>query len=141
MATFSGNSSGFSVYDGKEILEVQAWGDNSARVRSTLRPAITETPGSALEEPRASRPHVEVSDGRALMRNGDLVVEVTDSEGKDFLHFPPLVRFLRPDGEELLSERPPTSVRLRRGGTGRQEATFIVARCPSEPSRRSVFTG
>jgi len=34
-------------------------------------------------------------------------VEVTDSEGKDFLHFPPLVRFLRPDGEELLSERPP----------------------------------
>ena len=107
MATFSGSSSGFSVYDGKEILEVQAWGENSARVRSTLRSSITETPGSALDEPRASRPHVEVSDGRGLMRNGELVVEVTDSGGKEFLHFPPLVRFLRPDGEELLSERAP----------------------------------
>jgi alpha-D-xyloside xylohydrolase len=107
VATFSGSSSGFSVYDGKEILEVQAWGENSARVRSTLRSSITETPGSALDEPRASRPHVEVSDGRGLMRNGELVVEVTDSGGKEFLHFPPLVRFLRPDGEELLSERAP----------------------------------
>ena len=107
MATFSGSSSGFSVYDGKEILEVQAWCENSARVRSTLRSSITETPGSALDEPRASRPHVEVSDGRGLMRNGELVVEVTDSGGKEFLHFPPLVRFLRPDGEELLSERAP----------------------------------
>ncbi len=107
MATFSGTSSGFSVNDGKEILEVQAWGENSARVRSTLRSSITETPGSALEEPRTGRPYVEVSDDRALIRNGELVVEVTDSGGMEFLHFPPLVRFLRPDGSELFSERAP----------------------------------
>ena len=39
MATFVGSSSGFSVHDGKELLEVRAWGENSARVRSTLHPS------------------------------------------------------------------------------------------------------
>ena len=137
MATFVGNSSGFSVYDGKEILEVQAWGENSARVRSTLGSSITETPGSALGAPGTGRPHVEVSDGRALMRNGEIIVEVTDSEGKEFLHFPPLVRFLRPDGEELFAERvphfsAPPQRRYRPGGGGLYRCDVSFRSFPTE---------
>lgn len=137
MATFVGNSAGFSVYDGKEILEVQAWGDNSARVRSTLGPSITETPGSALGDRGTGRPEIEVSDSRALMRNGELVVEVSDSEGKEFLHFPPLVRFLRPDGEELFAERvphfsAPPQRRYRPGGGGLYRCDVSFRSFPTE---------
>jgi len=107
VAIFVGSSSGFSVHDGKELLEVRAWGENSARVRSSLHAFIRETPGDALEEPGPSNVKIEVSAGGALMRNGDLVVEVRENDDGGFLHFPPLVRFLRPDGEELFSESVP----------------------------------
>ena len=114
------------------ILQVEAWGPNSARVRSTSGPSITGTPGSALGEPAASRPVVEVSDGAARLRNGDLVVEVAANPGGGFLQFPPLVRFSRADnGGELLSEQSPhfTSPPQRRytqgaGGTDGCEVTF-----------------
>ena len=132
MATFVGNEEGFTVHEGREILQVEAWGPNSARVRSTCGPSITGTPGSALGEPAASRPVVEVSDGTARLRNGDLVVEVAANPGGGFLQFPPLVRFSRAsDGRELLSEQSPhfTSPPQRRytqgaGGTYGCEVTF-----------------
>jgi alpha-D-xyloside xylohydrolase len=107
MAAFVASGRGFSVSHGNEILEVQAWGENSARVRSTVRSSITETPGSALVEPTSTQPDIELANGLAVMRNGELVVEASDVGGKGFLHFPPLLRFLRPGGEELFSERAP----------------------------------
>ncbi len=108
MATFVGGDLGFSVYEGNEILQVEAWGENSARVRSTLRAAITETPGSALGEAPPGRAHIEIANDRARLRNGDLVVEVATNGGREFfLQAPPLVRFLRSNGEELFSERIP----------------------------------
>ncbi|HTW07490.1 MAG TPA: TIM-barrel domain-containing protein, partial [Acidimicrobiales bacterium] len=107
MATFSATGTGFTVHDGKETLEVQTWGGNGARVRSTMRSSITETPGSALEQAPNTPPDIELAEGRAVMRNGELVVEVTQSEGSGFLRFPPSVRFLRPNGTELLSEQVP----------------------------------
>ena len=132
MAVFVGNEHGFTVYEGREIFQVEAWGPNSARVRSTWGPSISETPGSALGEPAASRPVVEVSEDRARLHNGDLVVEVTANPGGGFLQFPPLVRFSRAaDGRELLSEQSPhfTSPPQRRytqgaGGTYGCEVTF-----------------
>jgi alpha-D-xyloside xylohydrolase len=108
VATFVGGDLGFSVYEGNEILQVEAWGENSARVRSTLRAAITETPGSALGEAPPGRAHIEIANDRARLRNGDLVVEVATNGGREFfLQAPPLVRFLRSNGEELFSERIP----------------------------------
>ena len=107
MATFRSDTSGFTVQEGRETLQVEAWGDNSARVRSTLGPCITETPGSALIEPGPAHVSVEISNDRARMRNGDLVVEVSRQDGSSFLGTPPLVRFFRSTGEELFSESVP----------------------------------
>ncbi|HYA44424.1 MAG TPA: TIM-barrel domain-containing protein [Acidimicrobiales bacterium] len=106
MATFVGGKSRLSVHEGHEILQVDAWGDHSARVRSTLGPSITETPGSALGEAGVANVSVEIFEDRARMRNGDLVVEVLDRSAGEF-PFPPLVRFFGSGGQrELLSERP-----------------------------------
>jgi alpha-D-xyloside xylohydrolase len=132
VATFVGNGQGFTVHEGREILQVEAWGPNSARVRSTWGSSITATPASALGERAASHPVVEVSGDMARLRNGDLVAEVATNPGGGFLQFPPLVRFSRAhDGQELLSEQSPhfTSPPQRRytqgaGGTYRCEVTF-----------------
>ena len=107
MATFRRDTSGFTVREGRETLQVEAWGDNSVRVRSTLGPCITETPGSALTEPGPAQFSVEISDDRARMRNGDLVVEVSSQDDSSFLGFPPLLRFFGSTGEELFSESVP----------------------------------
>ena len=136
MATFVGSDSGFSVYEGSEILQVEAWGENSARVRSTLRAAITETPGSALGETPPGGAQIEIADDRAVMRNGALVVEVATNGGREFfLQAPPLVRFLRSNGEELFGEHVPhfASPPQRRytrgeGGLHHCEVTFNASR-------------
>jgi len=104
LATFVGNKTGFTVREGGEALQVDAWGENGARVRSSFGGSITETPGSALDENGATDAHVEISGDRARMRSGDLVVEVYDNREDRFVHFPPLVRFLRTDGTVLFAE-------------------------------------
>ena len=106
MATFIGSRTGFTVHEGGEVLRVEAWGESGARLRSSLG-AVTETLGSALDEAGAVDARVEIADGRARMTNGDLVVEVYDNREDRFVGFPPLVRFLRADGEELFGESVP----------------------------------
>jgi alpha-D-xyloside xylohydrolase len=106
MATFVGSGSGVTVYEGQEVLQVDAWGQNSARARSTLLPSVTTTRGGALDEAGATNASVEISADRALVRNGNLVVEVLDRSAGEFPS-PPLLRFLSADGtKELFSERP-----------------------------------
>ena len=107
VATFIGTKTGVVVLQGGEILHVDAWGASGARVRSTLGASVTETPGSALGEDGATDAEVEISDDRARVRNGDLVVEVYDNHEDRFVPFPPLVRFLRADGTELFGESVP----------------------------------
>ncbi len=130
MATFVGDKSGLSVYEGQEILRVEAWGDNSARVRSTLGPCVTETPGSALGEVEATNVRLEILGDRARMQNGDLVVEVLDRSAEEF-PFPPLLRFFGSGGaRELFSERashfsaPPHRRYSGSGDLHRCEVTF-----------------
>ena len=131
MATFIGSKTGFTVLEGGEVLQVDAWGESGARVRATLGASMTETPGSALLEAGVGEVQVEISDGRARMRNGDLVVEVVDNHEERFVPFPPLMRFLRADGTELLGESvphfsAPPQRRYRPGGGDlfRCEVTF-----------------
>jgi alpha-D-xyloside xylohydrolase len=107
MTTFLAHGPGFTALSGREILKVEAWGENSARVRSTVGPSITETPGSALIEAPPVDVRIEISDDRARLYNGDLVVEVSCNDDGSFLGFPPLVRFLRSTGEELCGEQAP----------------------------------
>ena len=65
MATFVGDKSGLSVYEGQEILRIEAWGDNSAHVRSTLGRCVTETPGNALGEVEDTNASLEILGDRA----------------------------------------------------------------------------
>ena len=121
MATFIASETGVTMLEAGEVLQVDAWGESSARVRSTLGASVTETPGSALGVAGATDVQVEITDGRARLRNGDLVVEVYESSEERFLRLPPLVRFMRPDGEELFGESipqftSPAQRRYRAGG-------------------------
>jgi alpha-D-xyloside xylohydrolase len=131
LATFIGGKTGFSMFEGGEVLQVEAWGESGARVRSTLGASIGETPGSALGEGGATGAEVEIHDDRARLRNGDLVVEVRDNHEDRFVPFPSLVRFLRADGTELIAESvphftSPPQRRYRRSGGDlyRCELTF-----------------
>ena len=76
MTAFIGSENGFTVLGGGEVLQVDAWGESGVRVRAALGGAVTETPGSALCEAGDIDAQVEISDDRARMRNGDLIVEV-----------------------------------------------------------------
>ncbi len=113
---------GFTVFAAGEVLQVDAWEQSGIQVpRSTLGTAVTETPGSALCEAGNSDPQIEIGDDRARMRNEDLIVEVVENHEDRFIRFPPLVRFLRADGEELLAESvphftSPAQRRYRRAG-------------------------
>jgi alpha-D-xyloside xylohydrolase len=107
LATFIPSKTGLTVLEGGEVLQVDAWGESGARVRSTLGGSVAETPGSALDAAGATGAEVEIAGDRARLRNGDLVVEVADNREDRFVPFPPLVRFLRADGSELLRESVP----------------------------------
>ena len=106
---------------GGEVLQIDAWGESGVRVRAALGASVAETPGSALCEAGDLGPEVEITDDRARMRNGDLIVEVYENHEERFTPFPPLVRFLRADGEELFAESlphftSPPQRRYRRAG-------------------------
>jgi alpha-D-xyloside xylohydrolase len=107
LATFTASPTGFTVHASGEVVQVDAWGESAARVRSTLGGAVSETPGSALHETGATAARVELGEDRARLRSGDLVVEVYVNPEHRFAPFPPLVRFLRADGEVLLAESVP----------------------------------
>ncbi len=107
MATFRATATGLTVLESGEVLQVDAWGESGARVRATLAASIAETPGSALDEPGEVEAEVEIVGDRARLRNGDLVVEVRENPEPRFARFPPLVRFLRAGGDELLRESVP----------------------------------
>jgi alpha-D-xyloside xylohydrolase len=131
VTTFVPSQFGFTVYAGQEVLQVEAWGQDSARVRSALGRGVTETPGSALIGSATAGAKVEISDRRARLQSGNLMVEVLDRTDGSFLEFPPLVRFLRSDGQELFSEQvphftspPQRRYRIGQGGLYRSDVTF-----------------
>ena len=92
---------------GHETIRIEAWGPGAIRVRTTLGNEIVESPASALLEPPPSEVAVEIVDGTARLRNGDLVAELADIAVAAGEAFPPRIRFLRPDGDVLLSEAVP----------------------------------
>lgn len=120
MVEFEAHPSGVVARHGKEILRVDTWGEHAVRVRSTISSEVVETPGSALLDAPPVAFDLDLSGGRARLRNGRLVVEVSEIEHARGEAFPPRVRFLRDDGTPLLSEVVPhfSSPRQRRYSTG-----------------------
>ncbi len=143
MATYIAGRSGFTVLQGGEVLQVDAWGEDSARVRSTLGPSVTETPGSALVGAGDSGARVEVLEDRARLYNGELVVEVRDNPEDRFTPFPPLVRFSRAGGTQLLAESVPhfTSPPQRRYRPAGGDLLGCEVSFASHPSERIYGLG
>ncbi|MDA8297865.1 MAG: family 31 glucosidase [Actinomycetota bacterium] len=92
---------------GHETIRIEAWGPDAVRVRTTLGSEIVDSPASALLEPSPSGAEIQINDGSARLRNGELVVELAEIAVAAGEPFPPRIRFLRPNGEVLLSEAVP----------------------------------
>lgn len=92
---------------GGEVLVVEPWGPNSARVRSALG-EVVDADWALLPAPEAEHARIEVDGDVATLVNGGLRVVVTayDSDWKvGQRRFGCRVSFQDADGRELLSER------------------------------------
>jgi alpha-D-xyloside xylohydrolase len=92
---------------GGEVLVVEPWGPNSARVRSALG-EVVDADWALLPAPKAEHARIEVDGDVATLVNGGLRVVVTayDSDWKvGQRRFGCRVSFQDADGRELLSER------------------------------------
>jgi alpha-D-xyloside xylohydrolase len=143
MASFIAGRTGITVLESGEILQVDAWGESGARVRATRSASVSETPGSALDDGGAVEAQVEIADGCARVRNGDLIVEVRENPEDRFTAFPPLVRFLRADGSELCGERAPhfTGPAQRHYGPGGGDLFACEVTFDAQPGERFYGLG
>ena len=67
-----------------ESLWLEPWGPDAVRVRATLQPSFTITPGGLTEQPPGATPQVAIHDQYAELINGKLRAMV-DADGR--LHF------------------------------------------------------
>jgi alpha-D-xyloside xylohydrolase len=106
MTTFSQDGDALEVRHQHEILRVQPWGTDSARVRAAQGGLPQSDVGALRERPaNNAATAVTVAADRGTLVSGDLTVEVTKPvvwEGS----LPPEIRFLRTStGMELLAEQ------------------------------------
>ncbi|HOF88763.1 MAG TPA: glycoside hydrolase family 31 protein [Armatimonadota bacterium] len=87
---------------GQEIVWIEPWGADSARVRAAPAPGVRELPGALLPPEQAGKAEIAVGNHGAELRNGKLVVTISDTGW---------IRFLRADGAVLLEELPHLLVR------------------------------
>ncbi|GAA4842336.1 glycoside hydrolase family 31 protein [Kitasatospora terrestris] len=81
-----------------ETLRLEPWGSDAIRVRAVRGGQLHEgLPGALLETPPPAGATVKVEGAVGRVVNGAITAEVTDRG---------IVRFLRADGSELLSEQP-----------------------------------
>ena len=100
MTTFRKDENKLIWQRGYETLQIEAWGPDSLRVRSTLLNAIRDPLAGigALLDPPPAQPDIVIGANSARIRNGAIAAEVT-AEGA--------VRFVGSStGDELLAEQP-----------------------------------
>ena len=59
-----------------ETVQIQPWGNDSLRLRSTLSPEITDTLW-ALLNPVTIKPHIEINDAGAIIQNGKIKAKIS----------------------------------------------------------------
>jgi len=108
MVTYRNDDGVLEVRHRHEVIRIQAWGTDSVRVRAAQH-RIPDSSAGALGDAPPSGPadvsgggHIEFSRTGACFTNGLLQVEVTFDTSAAFPE--PLIRFLGPDGNELLAE-------------------------------------
>ncbi len=88
-----------------EIIQIEPWGRDSLRVRTTANPAIRDDLPGALLPPSPSDVQIEILEARAIIQNGVILAEMRPAgnhrEDRAVLHFSNAQT-----GEEILSETP-----------------------------------
>lgn len=98
MGVFTQSGAALEWHGGHETVRIEPWGRDSLRVRGTVWQGIRDDlPGALLDQPPADA-EVAISAGLGRIVNGGLTAEISGS-GQ--------IRFLRADGQELLSETTP----------------------------------
>lgn len=105
MVSFHAAGSVLDVRHAHEVLRVQAWGEDSVRIRSAqFRLPATSAGALADEPPGGSSPDIKVGHTSALFVHGDITVAVVLDPAEAYPE--PLLTFFRTSTrEELLAER------------------------------------
>jgi alpha-D-xyloside xylohydrolase len=74
--------------DGRQTLEVRAWGDDVIRVRATVNPRFADLQG-ALVADQGTRAHIELVEHEASLQSGSLEARVTEYGRVRFLRTGP----------------------------------------------------
>jgi alpha-D-xyloside xylohydrolase len=105
MVSFHALGSALEVRHKHEVLRIQAWGEDSARIRSAQFRLPQYSAGALPDEPPAGdAPVIKVNDASAAVVHGELTVTVEVSLADAYPE--PLLTFTRTStGRELLAER------------------------------------
>jgi alpha-D-xyloside xylohydrolase len=105
VVSFHALDSALDVRHRHEVLRIEAWGPDSARVRAAQFRHPAENAGALPPEPPAGvQPVIKVNDSHASLVHGELTVTV--GVNLDHAYPEPLLTFSRTStGEELLAER------------------------------------
>lgn len=94
-----------------ETVQIEPWGRDSLRVRSTMGPEIRDDLPGALLEPVATEAQIEIDPGRAVIRNGAIAAEIFVEGGErqlSNLFSAGRIRFFGPATDaEFLAEKSP----------------------------------
>jgi alpha-D-xyloside xylohydrolase len=103
MVSFHDDNGTLEVRHRHEVIRVQAWGADSARVRAAQHRLPAGSVG-ALDDapPPGSTSRIEIAETRATLATGRLRVEVTFDTAEAYPE--PLITFRDGDGAELLAE-------------------------------------
>ena len=90
-----------------ETIQIESWGRDSLRVRAISGLEIRDGLPSALLEPTPTESQVEISEERAIIRNGAITGEIHPGGDRFDTGIQPVIRILkRATGTELLAEAP-----------------------------------
>lgn len=108
MVTYRNDGGTLEVRHRHEVIRIQAWGDDSVRVRAAQHRITGDSAGALGDAPPGAPAGVsgggciEISRTKACFTNGRLLAEVTFDTSAAYPE--PLIRFLDPGGSELLAE-------------------------------------
>ena len=88
-----------------EILKVEPWGPNGARVRASNLRNFPEIPGALLESPPAPGASARIGDGKGILINGKLRAEIWSDGTLHFFHVQTGTKLL--EEPEPIFNRPP----------------------------------
>ena len=117
MSAFREVDGGLEWRNSEQFLRIEPWGADSVRVRSGVGALLPDLPGALLEQPPCAPPVIELPPAGSVTRSAEASIGAAIgiqgppavlSHGELRVEVSPagVVRFLDPQGDELLAERP-----------------------------------